>query len=82
MRKRVSALLLLKTILVLFIQVITPAAALPYRSHSKSGIPLKVETSMRFKTEVFGDPIGDFLVDEIDGWMKNKQGIPGEYKYL
>jgi len=82
MRKKSKILLLLITILVSFAQVVTIVSALPYRSHSKSGIPLKVETSMRFKTEVFGDPIGDFLVDKEDGWMINKQGVPGEYEYL
>ena len=51
-------------------RLLPPLLAIPFAFEPESP---KVETSM-IKTEVFGDPIGDFLVDEIDGWMKNKKG--------
>ena len=82
MRKRANVLLLLTTILVLFTQVITPVNSSLFRDHSKSGLPLEIDISMRYKTEVFGKPFGDFLVDEIDGWMKNDEDVRGEYEYL
>ena len=54
-----------------------------YHEKSKYGsYAINIKTSMKYKTEVFGDPFGDFLVDAEDGWMVNEQGVKGEYKYL
>lgn len=82
MRKSANVSLLLTTMLVAFTQAITPANALLFRDTSKSELPLEINISMRYKTEVYGEPFGDFLVDEEDGWMENKQGQKGEYAYL
>jgi len=53
--------------------------------HEKSkydNYAINIYTSMKYKTEVFGNPFGDFLEDAEDGWMVNEQGVKGEYKYL
>ena len=86
MKKKMGLLLII--ILVIFTQIIISDAALPYRTHSRSGLPLEFETSMLYKTEVFGKPFGredlpgkGFHKCE-DGLMKNEKGEKGEYAYL
>jgi len=82
MKKSVPLLFIILTIMFLTSNVICSGLLL-YREKSENGkYKLNVVTSMKYKTEIFGDPFGDFLVDAEDGWMVNEQGVKGEYKYL
>jgi|GEM_PF-5183755 len=82
MKKSVPLLFIILTIMFLTSNVICSGLLL-YREKSENGkYKLNVVTSMKYKTEVFGDPFGDFLEDAEDGWMVNEQGVKGEYKYL
>ena len=88
MKKRIYTFFLITMIVILSTQLIVPITALPYRQRSKSGLPLNIEISMKYNTEVFGEPFGDpklpnggFLKTD-DGGMLNERKERGEYAYL
>ncbi|SHJ60896.1 hypothetical protein SAMN05444373_10902, partial [Thermoclostridium caenicola] len=87
MRRKLK--LIITTIVFFTMQIVSHAATYPFRPYSESGRHLNINISLRYKTEVFGDPFGradlpdkGFLEDKENGWMTNEKGIRGEYAYL
>ena len=75
---------LLVSILILSIIIfsITTNFSLAFRPYSKGDkYPLNIKLSMQHKTEIYGLPFGEFLVDQ-NGTMENENKQKGEYKYL
>ena len=57
-------------------------ASFAFRTYSdKDMYPLNIKLSMQHKTEIYGLPFGEFLVDQ-NGTMENENKQKGEYKYL